>query len=159
MFKHFNISKESFLRDLAVPSPYWIFKSSPTSSPSGKPVYGAETLSNMFDTPKALYDPSKLPIKGKSQNVVKGVENYSTSIPSIIIAAYRLHRHPVLFGFYTELMSVFKPNNLIKWISEISSVCGRLFPGTLPYKTGPLGRLGFIEEAAGKVRVVAMVDC
>jgi len=43
-------------------------------------------------------------------------------------------------------------------MKNISKVCSSL-PLLLPFKDGQLGRLGLKEEAAGKIRVFAMVDC
>lgn len=43
-------------------------------------------------------------------------------------------------------------------MKNISKVCSSL-PLLFPFKSGALGRLGLKVEAAGKIRVFAMVDC
>jgi len=83
----------------------------------------------------------------------------STSIPSIIIGAYRLVAHPTLWtSFVTFHDAIYPTSKIVTWMKNISKVCSSL-PLLLPFKDGQLGRLGLKEEAAGKIRVFAMVDC
>lgn len=111
---------------------------------------------------------SSAPIKTmlyKSSPAVAGLSKtlegwkYSSSWLGIQQAAISLYRSPVWESFvrlYSVYPSVPKSDAYANLVTRIERLAIAVTPTLEP---GPIGRLGFKQEAAGKVRVFAMVDC
>jgi hypothetical protein len=91
---------------------------------------------------------------GMIKEAVFGMSNYSTHPHNVLRSLQSLYNQPQL---WFPLMTVLKwtDNRYMSNLISIAVSYGLLLPG---YK-GALGKLHAKEEAAGKVRLFAMVDC
>jgi hypothetical protein len=95
---------------------------------------------------------------------------YSSSWLGLQQAAVSLYASPV-WEYYCDLYSLWSQRgarsdssaNLVACIEELALSATSTLEAEILHQTGflpgPVGRLGFKQEAAGKVRVFAMVDC
>jgi len=121
-----------------LPEPFWISSSSPTSS-------------------KAIRDEDKKIIFSSS---------YSTAFPAIIKALRVFGDQPVLRKCYMTLCDALGYHSSVVMAMSFSRFLKRYapdpihYPGVkLPGTATYIGKLAFKQEAAGKIRVFAMVDC
>jgi hypothetical protein len=132
-------------------------------------------ISNCGDLKKKLHSPVKAMIYKSSPSTAaldeKDGFKYSTSWLGIQQAAVSLYNSEVWSQFTEYHASIAGPYlgdrywNFVKRIEALAVTVGSLIdpecPGTALFRNFPhaVGRLGLKQEAAGKVRVFAMVDC
>jgi hypothetical protein len=136
-FKTFGIFNTDFRNDM--PEPFWISSSSPTSTKSIKDGDGKILLSS----------------------------SYSTSIYAIIRALRAFGDQPIMRKTYMTLCDALGYRSSVVMAMSFSRFLKRYAPDPLVHPGGItlsgtsdfLGKLAFKIEAAGKIRVFAMVDC
>jgi hypothetical protein len=91
-------------------------------------------------------------------------ETNSTSYLGVTKGALSIRQNLILWGYFKDLSKKIDPSNsLVYWIESIFKASKWLIEKEgFDHELGPslpLGALAFKDEAAGKVRVFAMVDC
>jgi hypothetical protein len=93
-------------------------------------------------------------IKPRFLMLQKAGPNKNPSAIGLPLDAYAFYRNPKMLSTYLALAELINGKELASMLSQEISFVKNWYPLKEPI----LAKLGFIEEAAGKVRVVAIVD-
>lgn len=105
-----------------------------------------------FDCKLDLHDPHLFPIYSTSGTQLLEKSKPSVSFRGIVNSVFAIFGNPVLFDAFEKLVPIGMFNTLITMFNLYAS--DKRFKG--PFIEGALA---FLPEPAGKMRVIAMVDC